>query len=98
VRHTPDHVAEESQIPLPTLSHDVPGLPKGALNAFQTDERTVDGPEDLTEETMVQISLYTHRGQDGRTSSDRSGALTPDTPPRSRLREHGWTRGVGMGR
>jgi hypothetical protein len=28
-------------------------------------------------------SLYTHRGLDGRTSSDRPGALTPDTSPPS---------------
>jgi hypothetical protein len=27
------------------------------------------------------MGFYTHRGLDGRTSSDRPGVLTPDTPP-----------------
>ena len=37
-------------------------------------------PEDLTGKTMAQIGLYTHRAQADRGSSNRPGALTPDTP------------------
>src|SRR5215208_8375001 len=40
----------------------------------------------------------THRGLGVQTSSIRPGACTPDPPPRSRPREHGWTPGVGIGR
>ena len=41
---------------------------------FMTDPQlTVDGPEDLTGETTAQIGLYTHRGQDSRTSCNRPG-------------------------
>jgi hypothetical protein len=81
VRRTPDQVAEESQIPLPTLSHDVPGLPKGALNAFQADKRLVESPEDLTDKTTAQTGFYTHRGLEEQASAIRPEVLTPDTPP-----------------
>jgi hypothetical protein len=80
-RQAPEQVAEESQIPLPPLSHDVPGLPKGALNAFQADNRLVESPEDLTDKTTAQTSSYTHRGLDEQASSIRPGVLTPDTLP-----------------
>ena len=66
---------------------------KAAFNALVADERTVDGPEDLTEETTAQTGFYTHRGLDEQASSIRPGVLTPDPPPRSRPQEHGWTRG-----
>jgi hypothetical protein len=75
-----------------------PYLFKAALNALVADERTVDGPEDLTHKTTAQNGFYTHRGLDKQASSIRPGALTPDTPPRSRPQEHGWTRGASRGR
>jgi hypothetical protein len=45
------------------------------------DERTVDGPEDLTDKTTAQTGFYTHRGLDSQASSIRPGALTPDPLP-----------------
>jgi hypothetical protein len=45
----PDHAAEGSPVPLP-IPPRYPWLLKGALNALVADERTVDGPEDLTTE------------------------------------------------
>jgi hypothetical protein len=61
-----------------------PQLLKAALNVFVAEVQTLDDPEDLTGETFAQTGFYTHRGLDDRTSSDRPGVLTPDTPPRSR--------------
>jgi hypothetical protein len=92
-RHTPDYAAEESPAPLPTPNYDPFELLKAALNVFAAEVQTLDGPRDLTEETTAQTGFYTHRGLDEQASSIRPGALTPDTPPRSRPQEHGWTRG-----
>jgi hypothetical protein len=60
VRHTTDHGAEESQIPLPTPSHYALELFKTAFNTFVADEPTVDDPEDLAGKTTAQMGLYTH--------------------------------------
>jgi hypothetical protein len=57
-----------------------PFLLKAALNVFVAEVQSLDDPRDLTEETTAQTGFYTHRGLDGRTSSDRPGALTPDYP------------------
>jgi len=46
-------------IPLPTLIHDAVELLKTPLNVVVGEERALDGPEDLTHDTTVQISLYT---------------------------------------
>ena len=35
----------------------------------------MDSPEDPTHKTTAQIGLYTHRGQDSRTSCNRPGGL-----------------------
>jgi len=75
-----------------------PELLKAALDVSVADEWALDGPEDLAHGTMDQTGFYTHRGLDDWTSSDGPGGpLTPDTPPRSRPQEHGWTRGFGRG-
>ena len=65
-----------------------PQLLKAALNGLVAERQTLDDPRDLTEQTTAQSGFYTHRGLDGQTSSIRPGALTPDTPPRSRPHEH----------
>jgi hypothetical protein len=75
-----------------------PQLLKAALNVFVAEGQTLDDPRDLTEETTAQSGFYTHPGLDEQASSIRPGVLTPDTPPRSRPQEHGWTPGVGIGR
>jgi|SRR5215213_4771033 len=75
-----------------------PQLFKAGLNVVEAYDRALDDPRDLTEQTTAQTSFNTHQGLDGQASSIRPGALTPDTPPRSRHREHGWTPGVGIGR
>src|SRR5215210_967058 len=64
-----------------------PQLLKATLNVFVAEGQTLDDPRDLTEETTAQIGFYTHRGLDDQASSIRPGALTPDTPPRSRPRD-----------
>ena len=56
-----------------------------------TDSRRPKGPNQADN---AQTGFYTHRGLDEQASSIRPGALTPDPPPRSRPREHGWTPGV----
>jgi hypothetical protein len=58
--HTPDLLSREPTIPLPTLLHDAVELLKTPLNVIVAEERALDGPEDLTGKTMVQIGLYTH--------------------------------------
>jgi hypothetical protein len=65
-----------------------PRLLKAALNAFVAEERALDDPRDLTEETTAQTGFYTHRDLDGQGSSIRPGALTPDTPSPSRVLEN----------
>ena len=55
------------------------------MNALVADERTVDGPEDLTGKTTAQTGFYTHRGLDEQASSIRPGAITPDTPSPGRV-------------
>jgi hypothetical protein len=52
-----------------------PQLLKAALSALVADERTLNDPTDLTGKTTAQSGFYTHRGLDGRTSSDRPGGL-----------------------
>jgi hypothetical protein len=54
---------------------DVPRLLKAALNAFVAEERALDDPRDLTEETTAQTGFYTHRDLDGQGSSIRPGGL-----------------------
>jgi hypothetical protein len=93
-RHTPDHAAEQSLIPLPIPSHDALRLLKSAVHTFVAEGQTLDDPSDLTDKTTAQTDFYTHRALDEQASSIRPGALTPDTPPRSRPQEHGWTRGA----
>jgi hypothetical protein len=58
-----------------------PKLLKGALNALVADERTIDGPEDLTHKTTAQTSFYTHRGLGAQASPIRPGVVTPDPLP-----------------
>jgi hypothetical protein len=70
-----------------------PQLLKSALNIFVAEGQTLDDPRDLTEQTTAQTGFYTHRGLDKQASSIRPGVITPDTPPRSRPQELGWTRG-----
>jgi hypothetical protein len=71
-----------------------PELLKGALNALVAEGQTLDDPRDLTEQTTAQTGFYTHRGLDEQASYIRPGALTPDTPPRSRPQEHGKPQGL----
>ena len=58
------------------------------LNALVADYRAVDGPEDLACKTTAQTGFYTRRGLDGRPSSIRPGALTPDAPLPGRILEN----------
>lgn len=57
LRRTPDKGSEDPLIPLPTPNHDSFELLKGALNDLVADERTIDGPEDLTGKTTAQTGL-----------------------------------------
>jgi hypothetical protein len=66
---------------------------KAVSNLSVAAAKTLDYPRDLTGKTTAQTGFYTHRGLDEQASSIRPGALTLDTPPRSRPQEHGWTRG-----
>ena len=70
-RHTPDHVAEESPVPLPTLIHYAVELLKAALNVFVAEGPILDDPGDLSEQTTAQSGFYTHRGLGSRTSGNR---------------------------
>jgi hypothetical protein len=81
LRHTPDLIFLEPTIPLPIPPQMFHSLLKGALNALVAEERALDCPEGLTHKTTAQSGFYTHRDLDGRTSSDRPGALTSDPPP-----------------
>ena len=59
-RHTPDLLSRELTIPLPTLVHDAVELLKASSNAVVGEERALDDPEDLTDETTAQMGLYIH--------------------------------------
>jgi hypothetical protein len=50
-----------------------PQLLKAAFNALVADERTVDGPEDLTTKTAALIGFYAHFGQPNQASGSRPG-------------------------
>jgi len=80
-RHIPDIIVEVHPVhsggPAPGNSE----LLNASLNVVVADERTVDGPEDLTHKTTAQTGFYTHRGLDEQASSIRPGASTPDPPP-----------------
>jgi hypothetical protein len=52
-RHTPDLLSREPTIPLPTLIHDAGEFLKASLNAVVAEERALDYPEDLTDETTT---------------------------------------------
>jgi hypothetical protein len=56
-RRTPDLGSRILPIPLPTPSHDAPELLKAALKVFVAEGQTLDGPEDLTEETTAQTGF-----------------------------------------
>jgi hypothetical protein len=56
------------------------GALKAALNVVVAVEQALDDPEGLIGETTAQMDLYTHLGQDSRTSCNRPGALTPAYP------------------
>ena len=58
-------------IPLPTLIHDAGEFLKASLNAVVAEERALDYPEDLTDETTAQMGFYTHPCQGNRTSGNR---------------------------
>jgi hypothetical protein len=45
---TPDNPHEDSLIPLPTPRQDAPELFKATLKVVVGEDRTLDGPEDLT--------------------------------------------------
>src|ERR671911_1286338 len=97
VRHTPEHAAEELPVPMP-IPHQISTAPQSCFTHLCSQRTSSWLPRDLTHKTTAQTGFYTHRGLDGQASSIRAGVLTPDTPPRSRSQEHGWTRGGGMGR
>jgi hypothetical protein len=74
-------------IPLKTPPHSsadpAPGdskLLKIALNALVADERTLDDPRDLTDETTAHTGFYVHRAQADRALLTDRAALPPDTP------------------
>jgi hypothetical protein len=51
-----------------------------SLNVVVDEERALDGPEDLTTETIAHIGLYTHRAQADRGLVIDLGCRIPDTP------------------
>jgi hypothetical protein len=75
-----------------------PQLLKVAVSVFVADERTLNGPEDLTDKTTAQTGFSTQRGLDGQASSIRPGALTPDPPPSVASSRTWMDPRVGMGR
>ena len=97
-QHSPDKGMEYALIPLPTLCQDVPEFLEGPSSVLEVTDQILDDYEDVAHKTTAQTGFHTHRGLDGQASSIRPGALTPDTPPPSRPREHGWTPRVGIGR
>jgi hypothetical protein len=68
MRFSPEFITRSSD-----PDNDTPGLLIAALNIVVADERTLDGPEDLTGKTTAQIGLYAHLCQDSRTSKKRPG-------------------------
>jgi hypothetical protein len=56
------------------------GSSKASSNAVQAAASGLDDPRGLTSCCVLQIALYTHRSQAGRTSSNRPGVETPDYP------------------
>jgi hypothetical protein len=53
--------------------HDVPQFLKGASKVVVAAEQVPDGQEDLSDARLPHIGLYSHRGQDGRTSKNGWG-------------------------
>jgi hypothetical protein len=79
-RPAPDQGAQAFQVPLPAPRLRSQSL-EAALNAFVAEERTLDHPKDLPDQTTAQIGLYPHRGQHGPGPSYRPGCRSPATPP-----------------
>ena len=74
---------EDALITLPTLRLDVTERLEGPSNVLQVTHQILDNNEGATHKATAQSGFYTHQGLDGRTFSDRPGALTPDYPPPS---------------
>ena len=65
---------------------------KASSNAFVADERVFEGPAGLTIYNGLQIALYTHRSQAGRTSRRGPGVVTPAPTPSPRISARALTR------
>ena len=77
VRHTPDLIISMALIPLSILSHALQSPLKALLTVVAADERVLDYPEDLTDQTTAKNGLYAHRGRDSRTSCNRAARSVP---------------------
>ena len=58
---------------------------RAPLNPFEAAKQLPEGPEGCRGERSTKNALYAHRAQADRSSPNRPGALTPDTPPPDRV-------------
>jgi hypothetical protein len=78
--HLVENTLEESLDCSPGPQPHVPQLFRAPQNASIGEERGSDDPAGLTTYKGLQIAVYTHRCQAGRTSGNRPGVETPDYP------------------
>src|SRR5918994_7407450 len=78
--HLLEKTSEESLDCSPGPQPHVPRLFKASSNVSLGEERGLEDPADLTTYNGLQIALYTHRSQAGRTSHNRPPPLTPAIP------------------
>ena len=68
---TPLAITPKPLISLPTSTPGAPEFFKAALSVVVAEDRALDDPRDLTEQTTAQTGFYTHRGLDSRTFGNR---------------------------